>query len=96
MRFIFFGRLDEALREFERLAKAKPDDRAPGMRLIVAYRKANRPVGRESVSRSPKEEFQGYGRAGSAGGDVAQAAIYQALADLSSLKSGRICPKSTT
>ena len=37
-------RLDEALREFERLAKAKPDDRAARMRLIVAYRKANRPV----------------------------------------------------
>jgi Tfp pilus assembly protein PilF len=36
------GRRDEAIREFERLAKADPDDRASRTRLIAIYRLAGR------------------------------------------------------
>ena len=43
------GRLDEAVREFERLAAENPDDRAARLRLIVAYRRVKRPADAERV-----------------------------------------------
>lgn len=43
------GRQDDAIREFERLAKERPDDRIARTRLVVAYRMANRPADAEKV-----------------------------------------------
>ena len=54
------GRYEEAIGEFERLAKASPDDRQARTRLIVAYRAANRAgeaeaVLEEALKRNPKD-----------------------------------------
>ena len=54
------GRRDEAIREFEALAKADPDDRDARTRLIAAYRAVQRPADAEKVleaalKRNPKD-----------------------------------------
>ncbi len=54
------GRRDEAIREFEALAKADPDDREARTRLIAAYRAVQRPADAEKVldaalKRNPKD-----------------------------------------
>jgi tetratricopeptide (TPR) repeat protein len=43
------GRYEEAIREFQRLAKAAPDDRLARTRLVGAYRLANQPAEAEKV-----------------------------------------------
>lgn len=43
------GRRDDAIREFEALAKADPEDRQARARLIAAYRAANRPADAQKV-----------------------------------------------
>jgi tetratricopeptide (TPR) repeat protein len=54
------GRKDEAIREFERLAKADPDDRRVRTRLVAAYRAATRDVDAErtlnqALKKNPKD-----------------------------------------
>jgi tetratricopeptide (TPR) repeat protein len=50
------GRRDEAIREFERLAKEDPKDRLARTRLVVAYRAANRPADAQAtLSRALKQ-----------------------------------------
>ena len=44
------GRRDEAIREFEALAKADPDDRQARTRLIAAYRAVHRPTDAEKIA----------------------------------------------
>src|SRR5207248_5097541 len=43
------GRHEEAIREFQRLAKAAPDDRQARTRLVTAYRTDNRSADAEKV-----------------------------------------------
>ncbi|MEO8368208.1 MAG: tetratricopeptide repeat protein [Candidatus Solibacter sp.] len=43
------GRTDEALREFQRLVKERPADRAARTQLVVAYRSLNRPADAKKV-----------------------------------------------
>jgi tetratricopeptide (TPR) repeat protein len=50
------GRYDEAIREFEKLAKLDPKDRTARTRLVMAYRASNRPAEAEQLlSRALKE-----------------------------------------
>ena len=54
------GRRDEALREFEKLAKEDPEDRLARTRLVTAYRAVNRPADAEKIlekalKRNPKD-----------------------------------------
>ena len=53
-------RYDEAVREFERLAKEGPDDRAARTRLVIAYRANNRPADadrilQQALRKNPKD-----------------------------------------
>jgi len=54
------GRSDEAIREFERLAKDNPQDRAARTRLVVAYRSLKRPddarrVLQQALKKNPQD-----------------------------------------